>query len=270
VVVTNPPPLLSIIPTNIDFPPAIVGQTNTMSFQVINLGGLTLTGSVALPQPFSAAGGNPFNVPPGQTSLVLLAFSPTNAASFANSAVFSSNGGTSTNPVTGTGLAPALFGVTPTNFDFGTLTVGASNDVTFVLTNFGDVPITNGLATLDPGPYQIISGSPFSLDAFGVSNITVRFSPSAAGTFNNRLVITTDNGGNSIQLLTGVGALVPAATFSGNPTTGIAPLTVAFTDSSTGTITNRFWDFGDGVTSNTSLASLIHTYMTTGTNTVSL
>jgi PKD repeat protein len=39
---------------------------------------------------------------------------------------------------------------------------------------------------------------------------------------------------------------VPIADFSGSPTSGTAPLTVSFTDGSTGNIESWFWDFGDG------------------------
>jgi len=62
----------------------------------------------------------------------------------------------------------------------------------------------------------------------------------------------------------------PLASFVGSPTNGYAPLTVSFTDSSTGTITNRFWSWGDGSTTNTSATNIGHTYSTPGTNTVSL
>jgi PKD repeat protein len=52
----------------------------------------------------------------------------------------------------------------------------------------------------------------------------------------------------------------PVADFTGNPTNGTAPLNVTFTDSSTGNITNRFWDFGDGGTTNITTNSIVHTY----------
>jgi PKD repeat protein len=61
----------------------------------------------------------------------------------------------------------------------------------------------------------------------------------------------------------------PVAAFTGTPTNGAAPLAVTFTDSSTGSITNRFWDFGDGNTSNTTATTMNHTY-NAGTFTVSL
>jgi hyaluronate lyase len=66
----------------------------------------------------------------------------------------------------------------------------------------------------------------------------------------------------------------PAATltarFSASPTNGSAPLIVTFTDTSTGVITNRYWNFGDGATMNVTTASLTHTYSFPGTSTVSL
>jgi PKD repeat protein len=45
---------------------------------------------------------------------------------------------------------------------------------------------------------------------------------------------------------------------------------VVFTDVSTGTITNRTWNFGNGVTTNTMATSFTLAYGTVGTNTVSL
>jgi PKD repeat protein len=61
-----------------------------------------------------------------------------------------------------------------------------------------------------------------------------------------------------------------AAAFSAAPARGGAPLSVTFTDTSTGSITNRFWDFGDDATTNTATTSLTHTYTIPGSNTVQL
>jgi len=60
----------------------------------------------------------------------------------------------------------------------------------------------------------------------------------------------------------------PGASFSGSPTTGTAPLTVAFTESSSGEITGWSWGFGDGGTS--SQQSPTYTYDDPGTYTVTL
>ncbi|MBC6949390.1 PKD domain-containing protein [candidate division KSB1 bacterium] len=60
----------------------------------------------------------------------------------------------------------------------------------------------------------------------------------------------------------------PIADFTGDPTSGIAPLTVAFTNRSSRTITDYSWDFGDGSSSNEINPS--HTYNSPGEYTVSL
>ena len=60
----------------------------------------------------------------------------------------------------------------------------------------------------------------------------------------------------------------PVANFSGSPTSGTEPLTVNFTDLSTGSITSWAWTFGDGGTSTAQNPS--HTYTSAGTYTVAL
>ena len=62
--------------------------------------------------------------------------------------------------------------------------------------------------------------------------------------------------------------LPPVASFTANVTGGNAPLTVQFTDASTGDVTGWSWSFGDGATS--SLKNPVHTYAAPGTYTVTL
>jgi PKD repeat protein len=63
----------------------------------------------------------------------------------------------------------------------------------------------------------------------------------------------------------------PTANFSASPTNGVAPLTVDFTDLSSGAITNWFWEFGDSITTNIPLsASFTHIYEDPGTYSVEL
>ncbi len=63
---------------------------------------------------------------------------------------------------------------------------------------------------------------------------------------------------------------ITVASFTASPTNGFAPLTVAFTDRSSGPVTNRFWDFGDGATTNTAALTVDHTYSAVGSYTVEL
>jgi PKD repeat protein len=62
--------------------------------------------------------------------------------------------------------------------------------------------------------------------------------------------------------------LAPVAGFSGAPTSGTVPLSVQFTDASTGLVTSYKWDFGDGT--NSTMRSPLHTYTAVGRYTVKL
>ncbi len=91
----------------------------------------------------------------------------------------------------------------------------------------------------------------------------------SAGTYTVSLTVTgpggsdTDTKTDYITVSTG-----PTAAFSGSPTSGTAPLTVSFTDESTGNPTSWSWDFGDGSTS--TQQNPTHEYASAGTYTVSL
>jgi len=61
---------------------------------------------------------------------------------------------------------------------------------------------------------------------------------------------------------------VPIAQFTADQTRGAKPLTVAFTDQSSGTISQWLWNFGDGQTSNSKNPS--HVYTSAGTYDVTL
>jgi len=61
----------------------------------------------------------------------------------------------------------------------------------------------------------------------------------------------------------------PVASFSATPTSGVAPLTVQFTDASSGSPTAWSWDFGDGSAADTS-QNPTHVYSSAGTFSVSL
>ncbi len=60
----------------------------------------------------------------------------------------------------------------------------------------------------------------------------------------------------------------PTANFTADPTNGSAPLTIQFTDASTGSPTSWYWDFGSGPTS--TLRNPSHTFYINGTYTVNL
>jgi predicted outer membrane repeat protein len=120
--------------------------------------------------------------------------------------------------------------------------------------------------------FAIVSG-PGSLSAagnattFGAAEIT--FTPAGAGTTN--ISATVDD--QTVYTRVTVSLTPPAATFTGTPTAGTAPLAVTFTETSTNSPTTWNWSFGDGTwfnTTNVAAKDPVHTYPTAGTYTVSL
>jgi len=77
-----------------------------------------------------------------------------------------------------------------------------------------------------------------------------------------------DDLGNRTSMVVTLKYETPTALFSASPTSGIEPLTVSFTDQSTGDITSWSWSFGNGETSTDQNPT--HTYKTADTYTVSL
>jgi PKD repeat protein len=96
-----------------------------------------------------------------------------------------------------------------------------------------------------------------------------------AGTFTVTLTATGSGGATSSKsgTITVTNSTPPppslAASFTANPTSGQAPLTVQFTDTSTGGPTAWDWSFGDGST-NSTIENPSHTYTNAGTFTVTL
>jgi PKD repeat protein len=268
IIVTNRAPQLAVTPSSGAFGSLTVGQSGTLTFQVINSGENPLIGTASAASPYSVTSGSSYNLAGGQTGAVIVTFSPLTAGSFNGNVVFASNGGNSTNPVTGTGLSLPSLSVTPATLNFGTIGAGTTAQLSFLINNTGQSTLA-GTATVSGGSFTILSGTPFTVPGLGSTNLIVQFAPASAGTFSNTIAFTS-NGGNANNSLVGVSVGAPSASFTASPTNGIGPLTVSFTDSSTGNITNRFWDFGDGATLKTSATSVTHTYAAPGTFTVSL
>jgi PKD repeat protein len=124
-------------------------------------------------------------------------------------------------------------------------------------------------------PYQYFSENGFQGLIKAVSNATINCT--SVGSFNDTVftppyVWTPDETNIVAGVVTnysGAGIL-PAAVFTATPTNGAAPLMVTFTNTSFGVITNCYWDFGDGGTTNTTTNVITRTFSSAGTYTVSL
>ena len=75
-------------------------------------------------------------------------------------------------------------------------------------------------------------------------------------------------GGSVAAFTWGGGVRPPVAGFTATPLSGVAPLTVTFTNTTTGRVTGYQWDFGDQTTS--VVTHPVHIYTASGVYTVSL
>ena len=133
----------------------------------------------------------------------------------------------------------------------------------------GDYPLTVDFTDAS-------SGSPTGWSwTFGDGGASTAQNPShtytAAGTYSVSLTVANAEGSDSLTMtnyITVTAPPPPTAAFSGSPTSGTYPLTVAFADASTGSPTSWAWTFGDGGTSTAQNPS--HTYNAVGVYTVSL
>ncbi len=197
---------------------------------VTNSGGTAVSnGTVSVTGPYTILSGTPFSIPGFGATNVVVQFAPVTVGGFTNNVIFASaNGGNSTNAVTGTGLTAGSITVTPASYGFGTQVTGTTAQTTFVVTNSGGTTVTNGTAS-STAPFSIVAGTPFSVAAFGSTNVTVQFAPTSAGTFTQNVIFTTANGGNSTNTVTGTGASHPANFTWTNSSSGYWQSTTAWT-----------------------------------------
>ena len=105
-----------------------------------------------------------------------------------------------------------------------------------------------------------------------VTNTTATIAALTDGSTYYFAIKAYDSAGNesgfSNEVSRTIAFAVPSANFSANITSGVAPLTVTFANSSTGNVTGWLWNFGDGTTSADKNPS--KAYSNAGTYTVSL
>jgi PKD repeat protein len=143
-----------------------------------------------------------------------------------------------------------------------------------ITANFTGDP-TTGTLPLTVNFTDISAGTIDSWDwDFGDGNISTEQNPtniySDAGLYTVSLTITGPSGSDSETKTDYIEVNYPApiTDFQGIPTSGNIPLTVSFTDLSSGNIDTWNWDFGDGTTSTDQNPE--HIYTTAGTYSVTL
>jgi len=183
---------------------------------------------------------------------------------------------------TGGHYSPTIYGnrvvwvgaTTDDDYVYGVYVMDLSTKTQNVLFKFTD-PISNPKIYGDNIVYSLSQAGGMSPDVcvYNLSTsegkkISTSETAEAPDIYGNKIVwVDWRNGGSDIYMGT-LGSDLPVAAFSASPTSGKTPLNVKFTDTSTGSPTSWFWNFGDD--SKSFLQNPTHKYSKAGTYTVSL
>jgi PKD repeat protein len=175
------------------------------------------------------------------------------------------------NPIGILGVTPSM-GFSSTGYVGGPFTPLSQ---TYTLTNSGDASLHWSAAHAQDWVGLSSTAGTLAVGATAILTVSINSNANtlAVGSYVDTVSITnatTGFGSSSRGVDLTVQHAPPLASFSGIPTNGPAPLSVSFTDTSMGTITNRYWDFGDGATADTASGSSVHVYKNAGMNTVGL
>jgi PKD repeat protein/subtilisin family serine protease len=132
------PPLLAVNPASLDFGLIVTGATSQATLVVSNAGEATLDGTATMDgEPFTIADlwngpvlNSVFSLAGLSSTNLVLRFAPTMEGAFTNAIVFVSNGGDSTNAITGRSVGTVLLGqieLNGTDFMFSFATVPGIN-----------------------------------------------------------------------------------------------------------------------------------------------
>jgi len=112
--------------------------------------------------------------------------------------------------LSGTGTAVGTFGVAPTSFGFGSVTIGQSKNMTATLSATGS-SVTVTSASVSSAEFQLTGpGLPLTIPAGQTATFTLTFTPQATGTASATVSFVTNAAGSPLtENLTGTGTAAP-------------------------------------------------------------
>lgn len=211
---TGTQPALSVTPGSVAFPSVVVGNTNSQTLQLKNIGNadLVISQATVTGAGFSLSGlAAPLTLSAGQSTGFNIQCAPQSAGAVTGTLTIVSNAPNSpaTVGLTGTGLAASYaLSVNPGSLSFGTVTDGSTASQGFTITNTGNSNVAISGVTASGTGFSIASGAgAVTLSPNQSTTVTVQFAPSATGSATGTATILS-NATNSASpvSLNGVGA----------------------------------------------------------------
>jgi hypothetical protein len=193
-------PLISVVPTVINFGNVPVGVSKTLEVTVSNPGnaGLNITQFAGPGTGFKVSGLNsPLTISPGQSAKFSVSFTPNATGSLTSSIALVSDAPVSpaSLSLSGTGVQPSSpqISVTPGNLAFGSVTVGSSGTQSVNVSNTGSASLSITAANVTGSGFSTRGLSlPITVAAGGSGTITVNFAPSTPGSVSGSLSLASN------------------------------------------------------------------------------
>lgn len=198
---------IRVVPSAIDFKEVVVGQKNSQTIKISNVGSEDLTfSSVKIAGAgFSlASGSSTLRISTGADATLTVAYTPSSASSSTGSIVLA--GSQLKAPVvitlagTGEKGTPGL-GASPTSVSFSNKPVSSTSSQTVALTNTGNVPVAVGSVSLSNPAFSVTGLSAgVSLAPNQKVEFQVWYHPSSSGSSSGTVTISSPSVSNPVKL----------------------------------------------------------------------
>ena len=202
-------------PASLSFGSVQVGNSSTKSEILSNTGGSSIKVSqVAVSgSGYSISGVTvPFTINAGQSFTFSATFTPQASGSQTGSISVTSDASNTLPAIglSGTGTAVGTFGVSPTSFGFGSVTVGQSKNMTATLSASGG-SVTVSSASVNSAEFSISGPAlPLTIATGQTATFTITFTPQSSGSAAASVSFVTNAAGSPLtENLTGSGVAAP-------------------------------------------------------------
>ena len=203
VLLTVGPPIISVSPELLDFGTLLLGNSDTLSVTVSNIGNQDLeVSNLAISglsfSDYRLVDNSPFVLPGNDSRVLDIIFEPLGTGPKIADLIISSNDANNpqkTISLTGVSVAPDI-NVTPLSHNFGDILIGTNSTKEFIISNTGTADLIvedNQIIGTAVAEFAILRGAPFVIPRFGSDTITVQFTPQTPGNKTATLRITNSD-----------------------------------------------------------------------------
>jgi hypothetical protein len=233
---------LSPSSSSVSFGNVATGSSSSESVVLTNSGSANVTiKSIAISGgSFSVKSGAAVILAPGQTTTIVVMFTPSGAGSNQGTLTISSDASDASMNIMLTGMgvaATSKLSPSSTTLTFGNVTVGSASTMPVVITDEGTATVTLGNASISGAGFSVAASSNAPLSPNGTVTYTVKFDPTVTGASQGTLTINSDATNNPVAItVTGTGVAAPSSNLT-TPTTSLAFGNVTVGAPSTKTVT---------------------------------